>query len=60
MATVMNQNELVRRAVEHICEGLKDKRAPLQALLDEAAARFNLSPKDMLVLERHFKDNQES
>lgn len=57
MATVMQHEELVRRALKHIadrrqsCPGIS-----LYDLLDEAGARFNLSPRDQEALERLFRE----
>jgi hypothetical protein len=59
MGTIIKHSELVRKALEYICEVQKDRGTPLPELLDDAGRRFNLSPKDMQVLERYFKDNQE-
>ncbi|MFW6323736.1 MAG: hypothetical protein ACOC0U_01610 [Desulfovibrionales bacterium] len=54
MSTIVKQSELVRRAVEWIDEQQKEGR-DIGRLLDEAAMRFNLGPKDMEFLEKFFK-----
>lgn len=62
MATVIQHEELVRRALRYIVETMQEKSGPsLDSLLDEAGARFNLSPRDQLALEHllqaHLKGN---
>lgn len=47
MATIMPKGEKVRQAVRYISEKRKeDDKKPLRKLLQEAALRFNLSPKE--------------
>ncbi len=47
MATIYQHEELVRRALRFILERMQeDHRADPAKLLDEAGARFNLSPND--------------
>lgn len=59
MTTIMPQSELTRKAIAWICEMREEKNAkPLPAMLEEAAVRFNLGPKDMEFLVRFFKDKQ--
>ena len=53
MSTIMPQSELLRKAVTFISEE-KEYGKPLQKLLDEAAMRFNLSPKDTRYLTDFF------
>ncbi|EGB13648.1 hypothetical protein DND132_0431 [Pseudodesulfovibrio mercurii] len=59
MTTIMPQSELTRKAVAWICE-LRDNgdERPLSALIEEAGGRFNLSPKDMELIIRFFKENK--
>lgn len=60
MTTIMPQSELTRKAVAWICEARAEKAATsLTDLIDEAAMRFNLSPKDVDLVTRFFKDNKE-
>ena len=47
MATIQPKGEKVRQAVKWISEGrLEDETKPIPQLIQEAAGRFNLSPKD--------------
>ncbi len=53
MATVMQHEELVRRALNYIMERRRECPGTGTAeLLDSAGARFNLSPLDQEALER--------
>ena len=53
MATVMQHEELIRRALAYILERRRDcPGADAAELLDSAGARFNLSPLDQEALER--------
>ncbi len=52
MPTVMPEGELVRKAINWILEMRKDDPRPLAVLIDEAAMRFNLGPKDCESLKR--------
>lgn len=52
MPTVMPEGELVRKAVQWILEMRKDDERSTAALIDEAAMRFNLGPKDCEALKR--------
>ena len=53
MATVMQHEELIRRALAYILERRRDcPGADASELLDSAGARFNLSPLDQEALER--------
>lgn len=59
MATVMPHNELVRKALLYIDERLAEvPGARVDALLDEAGARFNLSPLDSEALLSLFREAQ--
>ena len=53
MATVMQHEELIRRALNYIMERRREcpGMGPAE-LLDSAGARFNLSPLDQEALER--------
>jgi hypothetical protein len=60
MTTIMPQNELTRKAIAWICEKQQDGQdGELNILIEEAAARFNLSPKDVEFLQRFYKDKQD-
>ena len=53
MATVMQHEELIRRALNYIMERRRECHGMGTAeLLDSAGARFNLSPLDQEALER--------
>ena len=53
MATVMQHEELIRRALNYILERRRECPGMGTAeLLDSAGARFNLSPLDQEALER--------
>lgn len=57
MTTIMPHSELVRKALFYIDERLADSpEAKVAPLLDEAGARFNLSPRDSEALLQLFKD----
>ena len=59
MSTVMPREELVRRALFFVDEALRDKpERSLEPLLDEAGARFNLSPLDSEALYRLFQESR--
>ena len=60
MTTIMPQSELTRKAIAWICEMQEEEGAkPLSALMEDAATRFNLSPKDVEFLQRFFKEKQD-
>ena len=55
MSPVVNHEELVRRALRYIVEKKQeDASASITELLDDAGARFNLSPLDQEALQRLF------
>ena len=59
MTTIMPQSELTRKAVAWICEKQEeDKGSALNLLIEEAAMRFNLSPKDVEFLQRFYSDKK--
>lgn len=61
MTTVMPEGGAVRKAVQWVSkmreQGAKDS---LAMLIEQASARFNLSPKDCEFLNRFFTDLQEA
>ncbi|QGY41221.1 hypothetical protein GM415_14160 [Pseudodesulfovibrio cashew] len=60
MTTIMPQSELTRKAIAWISEQLEeapDRQMP--KLLEEAAVRFNLCPKDCEFLSRFYKEKQD-
>ncbi|MBO4301504.1 MAG: hypothetical protein J5861_07885 [Desulfovibrio sp.] len=61
MATIVSQNELVRKAAAYLVEQ-KNLRpeASIATLLDEAGMRFNLTPLDAAALERLFHEQLNS
>lgn len=59
MPTIMPQSELMRKAVAWISEKIKNNPdSKFVALVEKAAVRFNLSPKDVEFLQRFFKKSQ--
>ena len=58
MTTIMSSNELTRKALAWIAEERSARGLPaagatgLNRIIDEAAARFNLSPLDVEFLQR--------
>ncbi|MUM78287.1 hypothetical protein GKC30_11630 [Pseudodesulfovibrio sp. F-1] len=59
MTTIMPASELTRKAIAWICEKREEGGRTLPALIEEAAARFNLSPLDVEFLQRFFRENQD-
>ena len=60
MTTVMPHDELLRKALYFVDERLADNPAAnLDSLLDEAGARFNLSPRDSEALLDLFRTARE-
>ena len=60
MTTIMPQSELTRKAIAWICETQEEKPGrALNSLIEEAAVRFNLSPKDVEFLQRFYEDNKD-
>ncbi len=55
MTTIMPQSELLRKAVHWMAETSKESGRPALAFLDDAAQRFNLSPKECEYLANFFK-----
>lgn len=59
MATIMPHNELVAKALKWTDERLADATHPeISAVLDEAGARFNLSPRESEALLALFQASQ--
>lgn len=58
MPTIQPKGEKVRQAVKWISEKRKeDEGAPIGRLIEKAAARFNLSPKDELFLSSFYEQD---
>lgn len=60
MTTIIPQSEMTRKAIAWISEmqeGETDKK--LNVLLEEAAVRFNLSPKDVEFLQRFYTEKKD-
>ncbi|NDV24689.1 hypothetical protein [Desulfovibrio sp. JC022] len=57
MTTVVPPCELTKKAIKWISEQQTETEKPLNSLLEEAAMRFNLSPKDMEFMERFYAEN---
>jgi len=59
MTTIMPQSELTRKAIAWIsAEQQGDSSKTLKSLLEMAAVRFNLGPKDVEFLQRFYLDKQ--
>lgn len=59
MTTVMPTNDLTRKAIAWIDEAKADGTGKsLEQLMEEAAVRFNLGPRDEEFLHRFFKENK--
>jgi hypothetical protein len=57
MTTVQPESKNVREAIKWISENLKENGSPNSTrLLEEAGARFNLSPKDQEFLMNFYKN----
>jgi hypothetical protein len=53
MTTVQPEGELIRKAVQWISDELKDHpEKKRRMLMDQAAVKFNLSPKDVEYLQK--------
>ena len=58
MATIKPKGEKIRQTVKWISEKLKeDENRSVPALIQEAALRFNLSPKEDEFLQSFYKQN---
>jgi hypothetical protein len=61
MSTIMPQSELLRRAVAHVNSAIKDHpEKSLHWHVEDAAMRFNLSPRDTESLLRLFEESCDS
>ena len=59
MATIMPKGDKLRQAVSWISEVLKeDENASISHLIEKAALKFNLSPKDEEFLGSFYKENK--
>jgi hypothetical protein len=57
MATIMPKGERVRQAVKWIAaESMEDESKPIKKLVQEAARRFNLSPKEEMELTHFYNE----
>ena len=57
MSTIMPQSELLRQAIAWIGDALDEKPdRRVETVVDDAAMRFNLGPRDVEFLLRFFKD----
>lgn len=60
MTTIMPQNEMTRKAVTWISEMQGNEPGKsISVLVEEAAVRFNLGPKDVEFLLRFYKDKKD-
>jgi len=58
MPTIMPQSELLRRAVVHVNSALQEHpEKSLHWHIEDAAMRFNLSPRDSEALLRFFEES---
>ena len=58
MAAIQPKGEKIRQTVKWISEKLKeDENRSVSALIQEAALRFNLSPKEEAFLQSFYKEN---
>ncbi len=57
MATIMPKGDKLRQAVKWISENLKeDGKASIPLLIEKAALKFNLSPKDEEFVRSFYKE----
>lgn len=60
MTTIMPQSEMTRKAISWISEMQENISSKgISALLEEAAVRFNLGPKDVEFLQRFYKEKKD-
>ena len=58
MATIQPKGDKVRQAVKWVSEGrLEDEGKSIALLIQEAASRFNLSPKDEEFLRSFYRSD---
>lgn len=59
MATIMPKGEGVRQAVKWIsAQRMEDENQPIKKLVQEAARRFNLSPKEEVELAHFYEEKR--
>jgi len=58
MSSVMPEGAAIRKAVQWISKMKEEGNTPLHSLIDQASARFNLSPKDSEFLHRFFSEKK--
>lgn len=59
MSNIMPKGESIRQAVKWISEMRSEEGGkPLAALIEEAALRFNLSPKEEMFLRTNFSETE--
>ena len=59
MTTIQPKGEKVRQAVKYISEKIKyEEKSSIAQLIPEAAARFNLSPRDEEFLRAFYEDSR--
>lgn len=59
MTTIMPQHELIKKAIAWIADMIEQNQdQSISMLLEEAAVRFNLSPKDCEFLKRFYTESQ--
>lgn len=54
MSSIMPEGTAIRKAVQWISKMREEGNTPLSSLIEQAAIRFNLSPKDSEFLNRFF------
>jgi hypothetical protein len=60
MATIMPEGENLRKAVKFVSEGIQhEPEKTVQALIEAACLRFNLSPKEESYLVRFFSEQKQ-
>jgi len=57
MSTIMPQDELFRKAVSWICAAKSESKDSIPVLVEKAAVRFNLGPKDSEFLVKFLREN---
>ncbi|MBN2034340.1 MAG: hypothetical protein JW836_13790 [Deltaproteobacteria bacterium] len=59
MANIMKEGERVRQAVKWIsAEKMEDEAKPIRKLIQDAAMRFNLSPKEEVELTHFYQEKE--
>lgn len=59
MTTIMPKGERVRQAVKWIsAERMEDDKKPMKKLVQDAALKFNLSPKEELELTHFYREER--